>query len=163
VVMNTDPVGNDGHAPVNWLRDDIAAAQQRGSKHVFVFGHKPAFTYFYKPVVDLEGFDRYPENQKAFWQVIEDSHATYFCGHEHIFHLSQPAKVAGGHAWQVMAGSGGSPFSAKPGTSSKPEDRYYAWAMVQVHQSGKVHLDAWGFSDAFGPTRQLGTFDLDTP
>jgi hypothetical protein len=160
VVMNTDPVGNDGHAPVNWLRSDIAAAKTRGAKHVFVFGHKPAFTYFFKPALDLEGFDRYPENQKAFWQVIESTGATYFCGHEHIFNLSQPAKVAGGKAWQVMVGSGGSPFTAQPGETSRPEDRYYAWALVKVRQSGKVQLEAWGFDDAFGPTRRLDSFDL---
>src|SRR5258705_12330039 len=30
VVINTDPVGNDAHAPVNWLAADLAAAQTRG-------------------------------------------------------------------------------------------------------------------------------------
>ena len=162
---------------VTWRRDVLRIVVATGTTYVIlcrdstapadwglwkVYGCSPAFTYFFRPVVSLEGFDRYPENQKAFWQVIEDSHATYFCGHEHIFNLSQPAKAAGGHAWQVMVGSGGSPFTAKPGESSKPEDRYYAWAVVQVHQSGKVHLDAWGFSDTFGSTRKLGSFELET-
>jgi hypothetical protein len=160
VVIDTDPAGNDQHAPVHWLKQDIDAARARGAHHIFVFGHKPAFTYFFKPVLDPEGFDRYPENQKAFWQVIEDSGATYFCGHEHIFNLSQPAKVKGGHAYQVMVGSGGSPFSAKPGDSQNPEDRTYAWGLVQVHQSGRVHLDIWGFSDSFGETHQLRSLDL---
>ena len=47
VVINTDPVGNDAHAPVTWLNNDLAAAQARGMKHMFVFGHKPAFTYYF--------------------------------------------------------------------------------------------------------------------
>ena len=47
VIINTDPVGNDAHAPVNWLASDLAAAQARGFTHFFVFGHKPAYTYSY--------------------------------------------------------------------------------------------------------------------
>ena len=45
IVINTDPVGFDSSAPVNWLTADFAAAKARGMKHLFVFGHKMAFTY----------------------------------------------------------------------------------------------------------------------
>jgi hypothetical protein len=47
VIINTDPVGKDAHAPVNWLAADLMAAKTRGIKLSFVFGHKPAFTYYY--------------------------------------------------------------------------------------------------------------------
>src|SRR6516165_1927370 len=47
VVINTDPVGKDSHAPTQWLSADLASAKSRGLKHFFVFGHKPAFTYYY--------------------------------------------------------------------------------------------------------------------
>jgi hypothetical protein len=159
-VINTDPVGNDGHAPVAWLKNDLAQAKARGAKKMFVFGHKPAFTYFFKPGIDLEGFDKYPEHQQAFWQVIEDANATYFCGHQHTYNIMQPTKDKGGKAWQVMVGTGGSPFSAEPGETSNPQDRTYAWAHVKVHASGKVEIDSYGFDDQYGPTKLLKHIEL---
>ncbi|NHQ88117.1 hypothetical protein HA050_18585 [Iodobacter sp. HSC-16F04] len=159
-VINTDPVGHDGHAPVAWLRDDLAQAKARGAKRQFVFGHKPAYTYFYKAGIELEGLDKFPEHQQAFWQVIEDADASYFCGHEHIYNAVQPTKNKGGKAWQVMVGSGGSPFSADVGETSLPEDRFYAWALVKVRASGKVEVDSYGFDDQYGPTKLIKHIDM---
>ncbi|QLG89546.1 metallophosphoesterase [Chitinibacter bivalviorum] len=155
VVINTDPVGNDNHAPIAWLEQDLAQAKARGAKRMFVFGHKPAFTYFFKPGIDLEGLDKFPEHQQAFWKIIEDNQATYFCGHEHIYNVMQPTKNAGGKAYQVMVGSGGSPFSVEPGETQNPEDRTYAWALVKVHASGKVEIDTYGFDEHYGNTKLL--------
>lgn len=154
-VINTDPVGNDGHAPAHWLAEDFKQAKERGTKHYFVFGHKPAYTYFYKADVNLDGLDIYPDNLKNFWDVIESYQAAYFCGHQHIYHAWQPTLATGGKAWQVTVGSGGSPFSAKASDTSKPQDRMYAWAIVKVHASGKVHLDVYGFDEHYGKTQKL--------
>jgi len=154
IIINTDPVGNDSHAPVHWLADDLAAAQARGNRRFFVFGHKPAYTYKFKGGDAIDGFDANPENQQAFWDLMERYNAVYFCGHQHIFHMEQPRLAQGGHAWQVMIGSGGSPFSAKTPTGN-PLDRMYAWAQVQVRRSGRVDITAWGFDDKLGPTRVL--------
>lgn len=154
-IINTDAVGWDTHAPVAWLQADLAAARARGAQRLFVFGHKPAFTYHFKPGSEKEGLDNFPAHQQAFWQLIEDAGATYFCGHEHIYHLMQPWAAQGGRAWQVMVGSGGSPFSAAPGESANPEDRLYAWAIVTLRRSGQVELDTYGFDEHLGPTRQL--------
>ncbi|MGL4602958.1 MAG: metallophosphoesterase family protein [Iodobacter sp.] len=159
-VINTDPVGNDGHAPVAWLKADLAQAKERGARHFFVFGHKPAFTHLFKADAEIEGMDKFPGHQNAFWQVIEDAGATYLCGHQHIYHLDQPWKKQGGKAWQVMVGTGGSPFSAEPGESKNPEDRTYAWALVKVHASGKVAIDTFGFDDQYGKTRLLKHLEL---
>jgi hypothetical protein len=159
-VLNTDPVGNDGHAPVDWLKADFDAATARGKKRFFVFGHKPAFTYAFKPGVGLDGLDLFPENLNAFWSVIESSKATYFCGHEHIFNMNQPAKNRGGVAWQVLVGSGGSPFRVKPHESDNPVDRTYAWALVKVHTSGIVDIEAYGFDENFGSTKLLQKFSI---
>jgi hypothetical protein len=60
------------------------------------------------------------------------------------------ALASGGKAWQVMVGSGGSPFSAKAGDGHGPTDRMYAWALVQVHASGKVQVTIRGFDDSYG-------------
>jgi hypothetical protein len=154
-VINTDPVGNDSHAPVAWLTKDFAQAKARGAKHFFVFGHKLAFTYFFKPDIGAQGLDQFPDNQQAFWKVVEDYAATYFCGHEHIYNVMQPTKNVGGKAYQVIVGSGGSPFSADPGETQNPTDRMYAWALVRVYASGKVLIDTYGFDEHYGKTRLL--------
>lgn len=168
VIINTDPVGNDAHAPVNWLSDDLAAAQSRGAQHIFIFGHKPAFTYYFgsdpsSPLPDKPaGLDNDPSSRDLFWNLVEQYGATYFCGHEHIFHLEQPRKDQGGKAWQVLVGSGGSPFEAAPSdaTIDPQTDRDYAWATVRLHSSGKVDMKVYGFDDQFGPTKVLESVTL---
>jgi hypothetical protein len=168
VVINTDPVGDDAHAPVVWLSNDLAAAKSRGMQHIFVFGHKPAYTYYFgadaaAPNPDHPaGLDNDPASRDAFWSVIEEYNATYFCGHEHIYHMSQPTKDQGGKAWQVLVGSGGSPFEAAPtdATVNPQTDRDYAWATVRVHRSGHVDIKVYGFNDQFGPTQVLQSATL---
>jgi Calcineurin-like phosphoesterase len=156
-VINTDPVGRDNSAPVVWLARDLEEARARGARHLFVFGHKPAFTYYFgtgdKPSPGIAGLDKSAEASNALWDVVERFGATYFCGHEHAFQMSQPR----GKAWQVLVGSGGSPWDAQPGelTRNPATDRAYAWATVSIHQSGKVDIQAHAFSDSFGPTRQV--------
>lgn len=162
VVINTDPVGFDSSAPVNWLTADFAAARERGMKHLFVFGHKMAFTYTPDGVKAKQdgGFDVRKPLRDVFWDLIEANHATYFCGHEHVFHASQPRKSSGGSAWQVIVGSGGSPLSIKQEASSNPADRMYAWADVIVYRSGRVHVAVHGFDEGFGPTRIIDEFEI---
>jgi hypothetical protein len=93
----------------------------------------------------------------AFWDVIELYGATYFCGHEHIFNIMQPRQSTGGKAWQILVGSGGSPFEAKvtDSTLHPQTDRDYAWVIVRVHRSGTMKISAYGFSDLYGPTHAL--------
>jgi hypothetical protein len=162
-VINTDPVGKDAHAPTKWLTADLAAAKARGVGRSFVFGHKPAYTYYYgvPPTSPLpatpSGLDGDTAARDAFWDVIESNGAIYFCGHEHIFNLMQPR----GKAWQILVGSGGSPFEAKVTDSTlSPTDRDYAWVTVRVHKSGKVKISAYGFSDLYGPTALLQTITI---
>ena len=168
-VINTDAVGFDGHAPTGWLSNDLAAAAGRGVAKIFVFGHKPAWTYNYAAAsggsIAAAGLDAADVTARnAFWSLIAKYNATYFCGHEHTLHIDQhadPTGVNSGTPWQVLVGSGGSPFDDKLSgtcpscvepTLTSQTDRYYAWAVVRVHQSGAVTLDAYGFNDAFGPT-----------
>lgn len=165
-IVNTDPVGKDAHAPVNWLASDLSSAQLRGAQHFFVFGHKPAFTYYYGTTVQIPsaptGLDNDPAGRDAFWDVIERYDAVYFTGHEHIFNLSQPRAAQGGKAWQVLVGSGGSPFEASPSdvTAAPNTDRKYAWATVKVLANGKVKIKGYGFNDQYGPTNVIGSVNL---
>jgi hypothetical protein len=96
-------------------------------------------------------------SRDAFWDVIEQYGAVYFCGHEHVFNLMKPRAQLGGRAWQILVGSGGSPFEAKPSdvTINPNTDRDYAWATVKVYRNGKVKLTAYGFDDQFGPTQVI--------
>ena len=157
-IVNTDPVGKDSRAPTRWLAADLAAAKARGAMKMFVFGHKPAYTYnFYaEGEVDPSGLDAAPgtlAERDAFWDVIEQYGAVYFTGHEHIYNVSQPR----GGAYQVLVGSGGSPFEAKAGIPLRnpATDRSYAWVTVSLHQDGAVDLIGHGFDEKFGPTRVL--------
>lgn len=85
-----------------------------------------------------DGLDADPKSRDEFWQVIEDHHATYFCGHEHVFDVSQPH----GKAYQVLVGSGGSPFEVSAPTNnpiSKLE-------IKTVHHWGKSTLPPEGLA-----------------
>jgi len=160
-VINTDAVGQDGRAPVQWLAQDLAAAQQRGAKYFFVFGHKPAYSYKYSAsMTKIEGFDQFPDNQKAFWDLMEQYSATYFCGHQHIFHIEQPRAADGGHAYQVLVGSGGSPLDSPAGETSVATDHMYAWVGVELMRAGELRLTAYGFDEPRGPARPIEVIKL---
>jgi len=166
VVINTDPVGDDSHAPTQFLVSDLAAAAGREIKNFFVFGHKPAFTYYYGATTPLPtspaGLDNVPKSRDEFWKVIEQYQAIYFCGHEHIFHISKPLGYTDAHSWQVLVGSGGSPFAAQPTdvTVNPQTDRDYAWVTVNIRQSGRVSMTAYGFDDQYDPTKVLAYYVL---
>jgi hypothetical protein len=98
------------------------------------------------------------ESANAFWKVIQDNKATYFSGHEHIFNVSRPNN---GAAYQIVVGSGGSPFEARKPTNN-PIDRNFAYVTVKVYKSGKVHFDAYGFDENYGPTQNFLSWDLDS-
>jgi Calcineurin-like phosphoesterase len=159
-MINTDAVGNDSHAPVAWLAEDFARAKKRGAQHFFIFGHKMAFTYNYGEKTKTGGLDAFPENGDAFWKLAQDYDATYFTSHEHIYHSMQPRNSGAHHPWQIICGAAGAPFDAKPGESKNPNDRKYAWVLVKVYASGRVHMDAFGFDEHYGPTELIESIEL---
>jgi hypothetical protein len=165
-VINTDPVGHDSGAPVQWLAKDLERAKARGAKRFFVFGHKMAYLYDFATRQSAgksekeSGLEVRLAERDAFWDLMESFDATYFCGHEHIFHASQPRAAQGGRAWQVIVGSGGSPFAAAPGASDRPSDRMYAWAEVAVHADGAAEVSIHAFDEHMGPTRVIENWTL---
>lgn len=164
VVINTDPADADSTAPSAWLAKDLSDARARGARRIFVFGHKPAFSYdFAGNHGRANGLDMVPAARDAFWALLEQYRATYFCGHQHVFNMRQPIKPNGQRSkvWQVIVGSGGSPFDVTADADGRqPFDRFYAWAQVQVHRSGKVDIDVFGFDDQFGRTRRLQSIQI---
>jgi hypothetical protein len=171
VVINTDPVGKDGRAPVQWLTADFAAAQTHGAKRIFVFGHKPYQFYAYTgsaaPSNTSSLFDKDATTANAFWNLMVSYKATYFCGHEHIYKVSNylAPDNSGNSAYQVLVGAGGSPFESSVATGTVT-DRMYSWATVKVFQSGKVIMDTYGFeppaSGNTNPIVKLQTLQLPT-
>jgi len=199
-IINTDPAGSDQTPPADWLAGDFLAASNRASAGnysvlYFVFGHKPAFTYNYvgnSPPVAADGLDGGAENlgttasltyRNQFWSTIAQYSATYFCGHEHVPNVqtfSDPTGVSTNTPYQVLVGSGGSPFDnamttaqdetnppTEPPEGSGPynTDRYYAWATVQVHQDGNVTLHLSGFPDTAigGAVHDMTNYDVPGP
>ncbi|TWB38551.1 metallophosphoesterase family protein [Nitrospirillum pindoramense] len=168
-VINTDPSGADGTAPVAWLEADLTAAQARGATHLYVFGHKMAYGYDF-PVAKNGKAEKMEKEtgldagdvglRDAFWQTVERHHATYFCGHEHIFHAWQPTKAQGGQAWQVIIGSGGSPLAAVKAGGTQEVDRLFAWAEVWAYRSGRTHIAIHGFDEGDAPSRTLQEWDI---
>lgn len=149
-VINTDAVGKDGYAPSAWLENDFSAAKARGAAHFFAFGHKPAFFYNYlgsAPSSTSSLNDKDSAAAHVFWDIMVKYQATYFCGHEHIYSLQ---KINGfsqaGSAYQVLVGSGGSPFETSVATGN-PKDRMYSWAKISILQDGKVYMNTYGFDD----------------
>jgi len=186
-IVNTDPSGSDNTAPAAWLASDFAAAQTRGSSagvatKFFVFGHKPAQTYNYAAggTTAAGGLDSNTNHAlvQQFIHVLAQYNATYFSGHEHTVNVQQltdtTASPSPNKPFQVIVGSGGSPFDDKltgtcPGSASvclepaneaNPTDRYYAWATVQVHQSGAVTLSVNGFSDTYQPVQSIPYYNV---
>lgn len=170
VVINTDPVGAETSAPTQWLSADLSAAKARGVQKIFVFGHKPAYTYNYAASgataitgAGLDATATTTAKRDAFWNVIESNGATYFCGHEHVYNVRQPVKAGGvvSSSYQVIVGAGGSPFDQKTSgaASANPAtDRSYSWATVKIHQDGGVDILGYGFDENFGPTQLIGQY-----
>ncbi len=161
-VVNTDPVGADNVVSSSWLARDFEQAKARGAITFLAFGHKMPFTYF--PEVggkkQADGLDVMPAERDAFWSVIENYGATYFCGHEHVYDASQPLKAQGGKAWQIIVGSGGSPFSVKKEDAKNPKDRMYAWADVLVRKNGALNVRILGFDEEMGPTKVISKWTI---
>src|SRR6185369_15328224 len=66
VTISTDGVGKDWHVPTTWVASDLAAAKARGQKHIFVFGHKPAYPY---PTVPTDGLVFDQTSRDLFWST----------------------------------------------------------------------------------------------
>ena len=159
-IINTDAVGKDGYAPTAWLEADLSAAELRGAKRNFVFGHKSAYFYAYTGSAPSSTSSLDNKNSvaaAAFWTTINNHKATYFCGHEHIYNVSRPSLLS---SYQVLVGAGGSPFETSTATSVV-NDRMYSWATVKVYQSGKVELNTYGFDPTLkNPIVKLERFKL---
>ncbi len=156
IIINTLASGNESHVPITRLKEDIFDAQRRGIKRIFIFGHEPAFSYKYDSSSKPRGLDVDTKARDEFWKVVKDSNSTYFCGHEHLFNVSQPQN---GEEYQIIVGPAGGPFKAQEPVRD-PDILKYSWVTVKVHKNGQVHVDAYGFDQNERKIKVLKCWDL---
>ena len=133
VILNTDPVGRDWRVPTNWINNDIKTASTNGAKHIFVFGHKPAYATVLNPT---DGLVTYPAQRDIYWNILETNHSeAMFAAHNHLWEKQQPHV---GKTWQIIAGNGGSSL-----TSGTPNP-YFGYTLVSVYVEGNVIVESYG-------------------
>jgi hypothetical protein len=125
-----------------WLADDLGQARTAGRRHLFVFGHEPAFpvgahaddAMYYAGNATLSLKRDIRQRQQAFWRLLSDSRVlAAFFGDEHNY--SRALLGPAGNAdydppvWQIITG----------GAGAKPSDKrlmYLPWAdSVRVFDS----------------------------
>ena len=100
---------------LSWLDSDLASAQSRGVRHIFVMGHSHAYA---DSSWTLNYMGNYPTQRDKFWTTLVNHKAdAYICGHIHDFNdaLGQSGVV------QWLNGNSGA------GTGP------YAWTLWQIH------------------------------
>ncbi|MBC7390683.1 MAG: metallophosphoesterase, partial [Opitutaceae bacterium] len=160
LILNTDPTGRDSRLPFRWLRNDLKAVPN--ARHVFAFGHKPAYSSKFKP---LDGLEAFVAQRDSFWTVLENAHAeAMFAAHEHVWDTIQGHI---GKTWQVIAGNGG---SAVESTWKTAPNNYHGFTLVSVYTTGKIVCQSMGhdigtnYFDAVpqNPTTERANFRLET-
>ncbi|MEP6556377.1 MAG: metallophosphoesterase, partial [Ferruginibacter sp.] len=138
IVLNTDPVGADNTVPYKWLASDIQNARANNARHIFTFGHKPAYSSPLTPNGGLDAVATTPQRD-SLWKYLEDNNCeAMFSAHEHLWDSIHPHA---GKTWQVIAGNGGSrvePAWATPG------NQYYGYTLVNLYNDKKVNVMGLG-------------------
>lgn len=138
VTISTDGVGKDWHVPTTWVASDLAAARAKGQKHIFVFGHKPAYPY---PTVPTDGLVFDQASRDLFWSSLNTNQVEgMFSAHNHVYYRFQPT----GKTWQIIAGNGGTALDATLDTTIPTTGAYFGFTLVQVLNSGRVILKSYG-------------------
>ena len=131
VVFNTDPTGWDAHVPSAWVNADLQSARKNKARHLFCFGHKPAYPSSLTPEDGLA-----PNNASLLWSVLEANKCeAYFSAHNHLWDKIQPAP---GKTWQIIAGNGGS-APEKPWTNP-----YFGFTLVSIFNDSSLSIKSYG-------------------
>ena len=164
VIINTDTLttsGTAGHAPVNWVHDDIQTAQGVSSvDYIFALGHKPTDDIVQGGTLETS-FKAAPK------------FSGYLCAHKHLWEKKgtgvQPNTVL-----EVVAGNGGSKLESSwlnPSGGPWSADWYFGFTLVKIYDTGKVVAESWGRGvpapplhyyspTGFGPTSLRDTVTL---
>ncbi|HRH48761.1 MAG TPA: SdiA-regulated domain-containing protein [Panacibacter sp.] len=136
IVIDTDPVGADGTVPYKWIGSDIQNARANNARHIFAFGHKPAYS---SPFAPLGGLDAKAPQRDSLWKYLEDNNCeAMFSAHEHVWDSVHPHP---GKTWQVIAGNGGSRVET---TWVGNGQQYYGYTLVNLYTDRKVNVMGLG-------------------
>ncbi len=144
VVLNTDPVGRDWSVPKDWIADDLAKAKRSFAKHIFVIGHKPAYSYpknLYSPAEDKEdGLGKlYPSDRDEFWaSLVKNKAEALISSHNHVYYR---AKGPNGNTWQIIAGNGGSKLEK---VVDQSKNNAFGFTLVSVLKNNRVIVTSYG-------------------
>jgi hypothetical protein len=131
VIFNTDPVDRESRVPYHWLEKDLSKASNDGVRHIFAFGHKPAFPTHYESEV---GLDEFPTNRDSMWACLEKYKAdALFSSHFHLWDTIEPHN---GKTWEIVVGNAGAPL-AKDWLPA-----YFGFTIV--HVNSKVDITSMG-------------------
>jgi hypothetical protein len=162
VLLNTDPVGKDGSAPLSWLGDDLAQARANNAKHIFVLSHKPAYAYpvsLYSPALTAEDGlgGTFPLERDALWAELADAHVeAMLSAHNHLYYRTQGWT---GATWQVIAGNGGTPIEPLI-PAEKVKQSYFGYSVVTVHRNNQVTLTS--YAHQIGADYRSGSLEYPT-
>jgi len=144
VLLNTDPFGAVATVPIFWIHQDLAtAAGDANLKHVFVMGHKPAFTPTFAS--SEQSLDSNPNLRNQFWDELNnDGVGYYLVSHSHVWHAGMPVSPISllKHTVQIIAGNAGTKLD--DGWALTGADPYFGFTLVQVRKNGKVVIKSYG-------------------
>lgn len=136
IIINTDPTGRDARVPYHWIANDIKNARTANARHIFAFGHKPAYSSYLKPG---DGLEAYVPQRDSFWKYMEQYNAeAMFSAHEHLWDTIHPHI---GKTWQVIAGNGGSLVET---TWMGSGQSYFGFTLVNVYTNNQVGVKSYG-------------------
>jgi len=131
VLLNSDPLNASATIPATWVGQDMATARAAGSKHIFVFAHKPAYSFDNSISNGLTQASR-----DALWSAMSTNHAeAMFAAHNHIYKRQHPNNTS----YMIIAGNGGSSLENPVGA-----DNNFGFTRVCVLTSGHVVSRAYG-------------------
>ena len=141
IVLNTDPTGQDSKVPFHWVANDVQTARANNARHIFAFGHKPAYSSSMKPGDGLEnsGSVAYVAQRDSLWKYLENNNCeAMFAAHEHCWDTIHPHA---GKTWQVVAGNGGSRVETLFMGAGK---QYLGYTLVNLYTDRKVNVMGLG-------------------
>lgn len=136
IIINTDPVGRDARTPYHWIRQDLQTAKANNARHIFAFGHKPAYASTFKP---LDGLEVFLPQRDSLWKSLENNFTeAMFAAHNHCWDQLQPHT---GKTWQVIAGNGGSAVETSWNSGS---NNYFGYTVVNVYDNNEITMQSMG-------------------
>ncbi|MEP7170038.1 MAG: lamin tail domain-containing protein, partial [Bacteroidota bacterium] len=146
IIMDTDPVGKDNQVPYKWIGSDIQAARAANARHIFAFGHKPAYSSPLTPGGGLDAAATLPQRD-SLWKYFEDNNCeAMFSAHEHLWDSINPHS---GKTWQVINGNGGSRVEPVWVGAGK---QYYGYTIVNIYSDRTVNVMGVGRNTTQSPS-----------